>query len=64
MKLAEFMQKPLLEALLEMNLVDAKIHTNNSGNVVAIELKYSPTGETAENHSGAIPKKRSNIEEW
>ena len=44
-KLSEFVTKPLGEAIAELNLVDAKIHTDNEGNVEAVELKYEPEHE-------------------
>lgn len=40
MTLAEFMEKPLKEALQELSLVDSKVHTNDAGQVIAVELKY------------------------
>lgn len=49
MKLGEFMQKPLSEALAEMNLIDSKVHTDAEGNVQAVELKYRPTDVVPEN---------------
>ena len=42
MNLGEFMQKPLSEAIAEMELVDSKVHTNDAGQVQAVELKYRP----------------------
>lgn len=42
MKLNEFMEKPLGEALREMNLIDCNVHTDDTGAVRAVELKYRP----------------------
>ena len=40
MKLSEFVTKPLMEALLELDLTNMKVHTDDAGNVCAVELKY------------------------
>ena len=40
MKLGELYSKPLQEALQELELVDMKVHTDDSGEVRAVELKY------------------------
>lgn len=44
MKLSEFVEKPLSEALKDMELVDSKIHTNDDGVVCTVELKYIVSG--------------------
>jgi len=41
MKLAELYSKPIKEAMEEMTLVDMKVHTDDAGNVKAVELKYT-----------------------
>lgn len=45
MRLSEFVTKPLGEAIVDLNLVDVKIHTDSNGNVAAVELKYEPKHE-------------------
>ncbi len=40
MKLGELYSKPLQEVLQELELVDMKVHTDDSGEVKAVELKY------------------------
>lgn len=40
MKLGELYSKPLHEVLQELNLVDMKVHTDDDGEVKAVELKY------------------------
>lgn len=40
MKLGELYSKPLQEVLQELNLVDMKVHTDDDGEVKAVELKY------------------------
>lgn len=40
MKLGELYSKPLREVLQELELVDMKVHTDDSGEVKAVELKY------------------------
>ena len=40
MKAKELQTKPLQEALQEMELIDIKIHTDDSGEVKTVELKY------------------------
>ena len=42
MTLGEFTEKPLNEALADMKLIENKIHTDEEGNVQAVELKYRP----------------------
>jgi hypothetical protein len=43
MTLAQFMDKPLSEALKSLNMIDSRIHSDDSGNVIAVELKYIDT---------------------
>lgn len=40
MKLCELYSKPLQEVLQELELVDMKVHTDDYGEVKAVELKY------------------------
>ena len=40
MKLCEVYGSPIKEVVEAMNLVDVKIHSNDEGDVAAIELKY------------------------
>lgn len=46
MKLNDICTKPLKEVMDNMNLTDVKVHTDNDGNVRAIELKYEPANES------------------
>lgn len=48
MKAGELHTKPLQEALQEMELVDIKIHTDDSGEVKSVELKYGAKQTPAE----------------
>lgn len=45
MKMNDLLKKPLADSMSEMDLVDFKVHTDDKGNVKAIELKYRPTDE-------------------
>lgn len=40
MKLGELMEKPLSEALKELELVEATPHANGDGTICSLELKY------------------------
>ena len=40
MKLNEFYNLPLKEALEKMDLAEMKVHTDDGGSIKAIELKY------------------------
>ena len=40
MKLNEFMAQPLSDALAKMDMIDIKVHTNDEGEVRAVEIKY------------------------
>ncbi len=40
MKLNEVYNSPIKDVIETMNLVDIKVHSNDEGNVCAIELKY------------------------
>lgn len=42
MNLNDFQQKNLKEVVEQMDLKDLKVHMNDTGNIVAIELKYIP----------------------
>lgn len=42
MRLAEFVNKPLEEALKELELKDLKVYTEDSGAIMCVELKYVP----------------------
>lgn len=50
MKLNEIYSRPLKEVIAELELSDMKIHANESGDVKAVELKYTEkqTGRGAE----------------
>lgn len=55
MKLSTFLEKPISEAVKDLNLVDTKIHTDEEGNVCAIEMKYRPQPEPVPT-SGSKPR--------
>lgn len=40
MKLSELYEKPLKEVLEDMELSDTKVHTDDTGKIECIELKY------------------------
>lgn len=42
MTVQEFLNKPLAEAIQDMNLVNAKVHNDEAGNIKSVELKYVP----------------------
>ena len=42
MTLNELYQKPLSESIVEMDMTDFKVHTDDEGVVMAIEVKYMP----------------------
>ena len=42
MKLTETYSKSMKEVLDECEIVEQKIHTDNNGNIQAIEMKYRP----------------------
>ncbi len=50
MKLNEIYSRPLKEVIAELELSDMKIHADDSGDVKAVELKYTEkqTGRGAE----------------
>jgi len=41
MKLSELYERPIAEVVKEMKLVDLQVHTDDSGNIKAIELEYA-----------------------
>lgn len=45
MKLTELYNKPLIEALKELELTDMKIHPDERGAIKALELKYTEKNE-------------------
>lgn len=45
MKLNDVYTKPLKDIVEQMNLTDMKVHTDDTGDVKAIELKYEPDGK-------------------
>ena len=56
MKLNEVYNKPLKEVIEALELSDMKVHTDDGGNVKAIELKYTekePEPEPAKTHPWA-----------
>jgi len=56
MKLNEVYSKPIKEVIEALELSDMKVHTDDGGNVKAIELKYTekePEPEPAKNHPWA-----------
>lgn len=42
MMLNEVQRRPIVEVVAEMNLVEARIHTDDDGAVRCIEMKYVP----------------------
>lgn len=42
MTLNELHTKPLSESIAEMDMVSFKVHTDDKGVVIAIEVKYAP----------------------
>ena len=52
MKLNKFYTQSLQESLQELELIDLKVHTDDDGNVKAVELKYGDKKQ-----EGAGPKK-------
>lgn len=40
MKLGDFWSKPLSEALEELDMVDIRVYTDDSGYVRSVEIKY------------------------
>ena len=47
MKLDVIYEKPLKEVLKDFDLVKQSIHTNDTGEIQCIELKYIPKGTSA-----------------
>lgn len=45
MKLNDVYTKPLKDIVEQMSLTDMKVHTDDTGDVKAIELKYEPDGK-------------------
>jgi hypothetical protein len=45
MKLNDVYTKSLKDVVEQMSLTDMKVHTNDTGDVKAIELKYEPDGQ-------------------
>lgn len=48
MKLSEVYSKPLKDTIEKLELSDVKIHTDETGNVKAVELKYTEKEAKAE----------------
>lgn len=55
MILNDVQRRPIVELVAEMNLVEAKIHTDNDGVIRSIEMKYVPVDEKP------VDKTRSNF---
>ena len=47
MTLKEMRTQPLVNILDKMDMVDLKVHTDDRGNICAIEIKHEPTAENA-----------------
>ncbi len=65
MKLNEVYSRPLKEVIAELDLSDMKIHTDEDGDVKAVELKYTdkkPGGEKTEKYP--LPGKCSAGVRW
>lgn len=56
MKLSEFMEKPLNEAVKELTLVSFNVHTNEAGEVQAVKLSYEPV-QSKSNSSQLKPER-------
>lgn len=48
MKLNDVYTKSLKDVVEQMSLTDMKVHTDDTGDVKAIELKYEPDGQKDE----------------
>lgn len=57
MTLAEFMRKPLSESLDLLTLSKCQIHSDDKGNIYAVELKYT----SEETKSNETTFKRSDL---
>ena len=56
MQVAEFMSLPLSEAISKLNMVNCEVHTNDNGEVKAVEITYKPTEE--------VLTKKGRKDEW
>jgi len=45
MTLKEMRTQPLVNILDKMNIIDLKVHSDDSGKIYAIEIKYAPEDE-------------------
>lgn len=52
MQVAEFMSLPLSEAISKLNMVNCQVHTNDNGEVKALEITYKPNEEVTEKRVG------------
>lgn len=50
MKLNDVYTKPLKDVIEELELSDMKVHTDEGGNIKAIELKYTEKEPVPESH--------------
>ena len=76
MKLKEFYNKPLRQAIGEMNLIDVKIYSDADGEVQAMLLKYTvpyggqasevPDGKAvpAQKEAGAVVRKQEALDAY
>lgn len=46
MTLKDLHSKPLSEIIEKMDMVDLKVHSDNNGNIINIEIKYAAQQET------------------
>ncbi|MCM1269382.1 MAG: hypothetical protein NC247_01985 [Ruminococcus flavefaciens] len=61
MKLNDVYSKPMEQVIKEdCDVVDQKIHTDNNGNVMAIEIKYRPKDAMGNDKSVEIPQFMNN----
>lgn len=57
MKLAEFMNLPLKEAVEKLELTTVKPHTDEHGNILAVELKYASREGIQKEQSTPTPRR-------
>lgn len=57
MKMNDVYSKPMKEVLEnDCDIVEQKTHTDNDGNVIAIEVKYRPKDAMGKNKTVEIPE--------
>ena len=56
MTLKDLHSKPLSEIIEKMDMVDLKVHSDNNGNIINIEIKYAAQQETDKGLSSDTPE--------